>query len=127
MSVLAGIKAWWQSRQPQKMDQLLEVAYDTKEVRVRTLTPEMDPGWNQTFLWEDITRVCFKDEGLWSSDSVFLTLRGKEKVAHVLTEAKGGSEFFGALCDRGLFPEDVWRKAMGDTSGGTHCWPPFEK
>jgi hypothetical protein len=31
--------------------------------------------------------------------------------------------FLGALCDKGLFPEAVWRKAVGDTSGGKHCWP----
>jgi hypothetical protein len=127
MDVFERFKTWWKSRQPKKLNDLLEVEFDTLEVRVRTLSPEFDPGWNQTFLWDNVTRVCFKDEGLWSSDSVFITLCNPEHVAHVLTEAKGGSEFFGELCNRGLFPEDVWRKAIGDTSGGTHCWPPFDK
>jgi hypothetical protein len=47
-----------------------------------------------------------------------------DKVMAVLTEAKGGPAFLGALCDKGRFPDAVWRKAFGDTSGGMHCWPP---
>ncbi|WP_395007240.1 hypothetical protein [Undibacterium sp.] len=127
MSALARIKAWWKSRQPKRLEELLEVEFDALEVRIRVLSAEMDPGWNQTFFWDNIARVCFKDEGLWTSDSVFISLHNQESVVHVLIEAKGGSEFFGELCNRGLFPENIWRKAMGDTSGGTHCWPPFDK
>jgi len=67
--------------------------------------------------------VCFKDEGLSRSDIVFLTIRGREQPVAVLMEARGGSAFFGALTERGLFPEEVWRKAMGETSGALHCWP----
>lgn len=127
MRLQDALKKWWKSRQRRPLNELLTVEFDERQVRVQTLAPDMDPAWNQAFLWADITRVCFKDEGLWSSDSVFVTLRDREKPAHVPTEAAGGSEFFGAVCDRGLMPEQVWRKAMGDTSGGMHCWPPFEK
>jgi hypothetical protein len=123
---LAGLRKWWKSRRRRPLNELLAVEFDDNEVRVRVLDG-LEPAWNQTFLWSDITRVCFKEEGLWSSDNLFLTLRGQEKVSVVPTEAKGGTEFFGALCERGLFPEEVRRKAIGDTSGGTHCWPPFGK
>ena len=59
-----------------------------------------------------------------SSDIIYVSLKDPDKVMAVLTEASGGAAFLGALCERGLFPEAVWRKAMGDTSGGMHCWPP---
>jgi hypothetical protein len=55
---------------------------------------------------------------------IYVSLKDPDKVMAVLTEAKGGAAFLGSLCDRGLFPEAVWRKALGDTSGGMHCWPP---
>lgn len=42
----------------------------------------------------------------------------------ILTEALGGTEFFGAFTERGYFPEEKWRKAMGTTGGATYCWPP---
>ncbi len=114
-----------QARGPRRLEELLVVEYDDVEVRVRVLS-ELEPGWNQTFRWADIKRVCFKDEGLWQSDTVYVSLGDREKPAVVPTEARGGHVFFGALCERGLFPEHVWRKATGDTSGGMHCWPPDE-
>lgn len=125
MSLLARFKAWLKARQPRRLDELLIVEYDDVEVRVRVLG-ELEAGWNQTFRWADIERVCFQGEGMWQSDTVYVSLRDREKPAVVPTEAKGGHFFFGAVCDRGLFPEQVWRKAVGDTSGGMHCWPPHE-
>ena len=125
MSAFSSLSAWWKSRQRQPLSELLEIEYDNVEIRVRVLK-HLEPAWNQAFRWADITRVCFKDEGLWTSDSVLIVLSDREKPAVVPTEAKGGSEFFGALCDRGLFPREVWKKAIGDTNGGIHCWPPHE-
>ena len=104
---------------------MLAVEFDDVEIRVRVLD-ELEEGWNQTFQWAHIKRVCFKDEGMWQSDTVYISLKDRVKPAVVPTEAKGGHAFFGALCDRGLFPEHVRRKATADTSGGMHCWPPHE-
>ncbi|HUR41964.1 MAG TPA: hypothetical protein VM240_12445 [Verrucomicrobiae bacterium] len=126
MALVASLKQWWKSRQGRPLQELLAVDFDDKEIRVRVLA-DLEAEWNQTFLWSDITRVCFKDGGILSSDIVYVTLRDCEKVAQVPTEAKDGHKFFGELCERGLFPEEIWRKAAGDTSGGMHCWPPFEK
>jgi hypothetical protein len=125
MSALARFKSWFQARRSRRLNEVLIVEYDDVEVRVRVLG-ELEAGWNQTFRWADIKRVCFKDEGMWQSDTVYISLSGRENPAVVPTEAKGGHVFFGALCDRGLFPEHAWRKAVGDTSGGMHCWPPHE-
>jgi hypothetical protein len=126
MSLLARLSRWWQSRRRRPLEELLAVEYDNDKVQVRVLEC-LDPAWNQTFRWADIMRVCFKDEGMWSSDSIFVVLHDREKPVVVPTEAKGGSVFFGELCDRGFFPEKIWRKAIGDTSGGMHCWPPHGK
>jgi hypothetical protein len=83
--------------------------------------------WNQTFRWADVRRVCYKDEGMTASDNILLALKDREHVVVVPVEAKGGAEFFDALCNRGFMPEEVRRKAVSDTSGGIHCWPPYEK
>jgi hypothetical protein len=117
---------WLAARRRRPLEELLSVEFDALEVRIRVLA-ELDAELNQTFLWSEVTRVCFQDGGMFSSDIVYLTLRGRKMVAQVPTEAKNGHQFFGELCDRGLFPEPVWRKAVGDTSGGMHCWPPFEE
>jgi hypothetical protein len=101
------------------------VDFDHERVVVRAVG-QMDPAFNQSFSWSDIVRVCVKDGGLNASDVIYIDLRGRDKPAIVLTEAKGGARLFGALCDRGLLPEEVWRRALGDTNGGTHCWPPIE-
>jgi len=79
--------------------------------------------WNRPFRWDEIVKVCFKDGGIYSSDILFIELRDREKPAIVPTEARGGSEFFGELCGRGLFPLEVMRSAIRETSSGMHCWP----
>jgi len=84
---------------------------------------KMDPAWNQTFEWSNIRRVCFKDGGMFGSDIIYISLKSPDKVHTVLSMASGGSDFFGALCDKGYFPEAVWRRAIAESSGGMHCWP----
>ena len=104
------------------LQECLTVEFDDASVRVRVLK-ELDAEWNQSFAWNDIKRVCFKDGGLWGSDIVYVSLKSIDVVRAVPTDAHGGHEFFGSVCKRGLFPESVWRRASGDTSGGMHCWP----
>ena len=123
--MLKRLQAWWNSSGRKPLDELLAVEFDDAEVRVRVLE-DLQPEWNQTFRWTHITRVCFEDGGMLASDIVYVSLNDRQKPAVVLTEARGGHEFFGALCDRGYFPEHVWRRAVGDTSRGLHCWPPAD-
>jgi hypothetical protein len=108
---------------PKPLSELLAVEFDEQEVRV-VVVEKLDANWKQTFAWRNITRVCFKDAGLYRSDFFIITLSDCEKPAVILTEAKGGPAFAGALAERGYFPEQIWRRAVGDTSGGVHCWPP---
>lgn len=123
--MLNKIKHWWKSRQLRPLNEFLTVEFDDSGVRVRVLG-DIDPEWNQEFSWIRIRRVCFKDGGILSSDIIYVSLVEPEKLAVIPTEANGGHKFFGELCDRGLFPEKVWRRAIGDTSGGLHCWPEGE-
>jgi len=125
MFSLQSIKAWFLARRPKPMSELLTVEFDDARVRVLVLAG-LDPAWNQEFVWADIVRVCFKDEGLYTSDSIIIQLHGRERPVVVPSEAKGGSEFFGALSERGYFPQEVWQRATGETSGAMHCWPPLE-
>lgn len=122
-NILRRLSDWWAARRPKPLNQLLAVEYDEAEVRVRVLE-RLQPDWNQSFRWCDVARVCFKDAGLYSSDVILVELAGRERPVTVLIEARGGDEFFGALTARGLFPEEVWRKAIRETGGATHCWPP---
>jgi hypothetical protein len=113
----------WKLRRRTLKD-LLTVEYDAERVRV---IDRLDLHFNQAFRWNDVVRVCFQDGGMYASDVLFIELRGREKPVIILTEANGYDAFFGELCDCGLFPEKVWRRALGDTSGGTHCWPPRQE
>lgn len=105
---------------------MLSVEFDDAEIRIRVIEG-LGPEWNQTVRWSDIKRVCWKDGAMSSSDLIYLSQIEPNKVVVVPTEARGGHEFFGALCERNLFPERIWRRALGDTSGGMHCWPPADK
>ena len=119
--MLEALKAWIEKHRPRSIDQALSVEFDDREVRVRAMG-KMDPAWNQTFEWSNIRRVCFKDGGMFGSDIIYISLKSPDKVHTVLSMASG-CDFFGALCDKGYFPEAVWRRAIAESSGGMHCWP----
>jgi len=111
---------------PKPLAERVTVEFDAAMVRVRVIDdPRSD--WNQSFRWEDVTRVCFMDGGVEDSDFLLISLRGKPSPVGVPTEASGGPALLAALSERGRFPEEVWRKALGETDGGVHCWPPHEE
>jgi hypothetical protein len=119
------IRNWFGRVRTPRLNEQVSVSYDATEVRVLA-APGADSRWNQSFRWSNVRRVCFKDGGMLASDVIYISLKNPDTVMAIPTEARGGPEFFGALSERGLFPEAVWRKAVGDTSGGMHCWPPPE-
>lgn len=125
LKALTRVRHWWRERH-KRLSDLLRVEFDDLEVRVKVIE-RLDPQWNQAFRWSDIKRVCFKDGGMLSSDIIFVSLINPDRVVVVLTEANGGPQFCGALCERGYFPEQVWRRAIAETGGGMHCWPPGDE
>jgi hypothetical protein len=123
--LLSTIRNWFAQFRASRLKDQVSVTYDDTHVRVLA-APGADVRWNQNFLFSNIRRVCFKDGGMFRSDVIYISLKDPDTVMVIPTEATGGSQFFGALCDRNFFPETIWRKAVGDTSGGMHCWPPPE-
>ena len=119
--MLDAIRNWWKTRN-RRTNEAIAVEFDDSELRVRAIG-HTDPQWNQSVSWSNIKRVCWKDGGMTSSDTVYISLLEPDRVIAFPTDAKGGHEAFGALCARELFPEHVWRRALGNTSGGMFCWP----
>ena len=122
MTFLQRLRAWWDARKQLPIDKLLAVDFDDDLVRVSVLA-RLDVDWEQSFRWVDVERVCFTDGGIYRSDALFIHVRERSKPVVVLTEARGGPAFFGALCARGLFPPHVMQAAVRETGGRTHCWP----
>jgi len=125
-TLVQRLKSWLLSFGGHPVSGLLAVDWDETTVRVQVLD-QLEPFWNQEFRWADVTRVCFKDEGLFASDILFLEVAGREYPICILTEARQGPEFVGQLAGRGLLPLDVVKKAAGCTNGRMICWPPRER
>ena len=125
MPFFARLGSWLRSKRRKPLKDLVSVDWDADSVMVKA-HPPMSPDWNQQFRWQDIVRVCFKDEGMWSSDILFLTISGRDKPCVVLAESRGGAAFIGQLVDRGLFPVAISKRAIASSSGGMYCWPPLE-
>jgi hypothetical protein len=126
MGILAKINAWFESRKPKPLDRWFFVSFDDSTVMIRATPPGKVP-WEQSFPWSSVIRVCFKDEGLWASDGIYIFTSLRPESFVIPTEASGGSEFFGAIVGRGLFPPEVMAKAVASTDGGLYCWPPIER
>jgi hypothetical protein len=120
------LKSWFSMLRGRPASSLLAVDWDETTVRIRVLD-KLEPFWNQEFRWPDITRVCFKDEGVFASDIVFLEVAGHDNPVCILTEARQGPDFMAELFGRGLFPWDVLKKAVSSTNGGMICWPPRDR
>ncbi|HET6434024.1 hypothetical protein [Dyella sp.] len=109
-----------------RLDSWFHVTFDDTHVHL-DVHPPGRPAWQDAFPWSAIVRVCFKDEGLYASDGlyIFTTLRPESFV--VPTEADGGEALFAALFERGYFPDEVFRQAISSTDGGFYCWPALEE
>jgi hypothetical protein len=125
MRLFAKMKAWVESRKPRPLHQWFFVSFDDSKVTMRAEPPGRK-AWEQSFPWSSVTRVCFKDEGLWYSDGIYVFTSLRPESFVIPTEASGGSALFGALVGRGLFPLDLLTRANASTDGGLYCWPPLE-
>ena len=126
MGLLARLNAWWRSRRPKALDEWFFVTFDDTAVTMKVFPPGKKP-WAESFPWESVVRVCFKDEGMMASDGLYVFTSIRPESFVIPTEASGGSEFFDELGRRGLFPGEIMMKAICSTDGGVYCWPPAEK
>ena len=109
---------------PNDPSKMLSVEWDESAIHVRVIEG-LDSGWNNDIPWSQITRVCFKDEGIYRSDLLLVWLEGKENPAPVLAEALGGPALIAQLVARDIFPKDIYEKAVTSSDGGLYCWPPL--
>ena len=109
-----------------RLNSWFHVTFDDTHVHL-DVHPPGRPAWRDAFPWSAIVRVCFKDEGPYASDGlyIFTTLRPESFV--IPTEADGGDALFVALFGRGYFPDEVFRQAISSTDGGFYCWPALEE
>jgi hypothetical protein len=123
MNLLKRFKNWREARKPRPIDQWFFVEFDDAKVVMRA-SPAGKPSWEQSFPWSSVTRVCFKDEGPWSSDGIYVFTSLRPESFVIPTEANGGEAFLQTLTAKGLFPEEVAGRAFTSSNGGLYCWPP---
>jgi hypothetical protein len=97
------------------------VEFDSNVVRVSAEPPGRKP-WSQQFGWSDIERICFKAEGLATSDGIYVFTRLRSESFAIPIEASGGQEFWGEVISRGLFDPELAIQAAS-SPGGTFWWP----
>ena len=98
------------------------VAFDDQRVTMAARPPGRAP-WEQSFLWSEVERVCFKSEGALASDGIYIFTTQRPESFVVPTEAKGGLEFWFRVVERGLFPSEMAIKAASLPEGEMVCWP----
>lgn len=98
------------------------VTFDDECVTMTAKPPGRDP-WEQSFRWSEVERVCFKSEGALASDGVYIFATQRSESFVVPTEAKGGTDFWAKILERGLFPADLATKAATLSGGEILCWP----
>jgi hypothetical protein len=121
MSLFSRFKLWHSARKPQPLEKWFFVTFDEFTVNIRANPPD-GKGWEQSFLWSTVERVCFKDEGLYQSDGIYVFTSERPESFVIPTEANGANEFFGALVGRGLFLANIMAMAVSSTDGSFYCW-----
>ncbi len=84
--------------------------------------PNNDP-WKTEIQWADIVRVCFEATDLYSSDTIYIFVRGRENSYPVPVDGAGGAELWDEIINRGLFDPQKAIDLMF-AEGKTECWPP---
>ena len=124
MTIIDKILSFLNSRKSKPLSELLAVSFNEEKIVV-TVLEKLEDEWNQEFRWSEIERTCFKDGGLYSSDIIYIEVKGREDQIAVPLESRGGDDFFARLTeDEKYFPKSILNKAIGSTDGGLYCWPP---
>jgi hypothetical protein len=109
----------WRRRSP--LERQLQVQWDADGVKVSVIQG-LDARWNQSFRWDCVRTVCFEDGAGFGPDVVYVCLNDPEILVVVPTAARGGTQFLVELCERGLFPERVWRRGASATDAAPEGW-----
>jgi hypothetical protein len=98
-----------------------EVTWDDEYI-YRNVIPPNKEAWNDKFRWKDIIRICFEaTDYLYPDDIYFFTSERPESYL-IPAEAKGASELWEKVIEKGLFDPELAVKAATAVSG-MFCWP----
>ncbi|MCB1139865.1 MAG: hypothetical protein KDK23_13980 [Leptospiraceae bacterium] len=100
----------------------LHVSFDEDSVNMKADPPEK-PGWEQSFQWKDIIRVCFENGDWMSSDTIYVFTNQRPESYVIPTEAEGGAALWGEIIRRKLFDAELAIE-MATQSEGFACFPP---
>lgn len=106
------------------LDAWFRVTWDSKEVRL-DVEPPGRSAWVASFPWSSISRVCFKAEGLETSDGIYVFTSLRPESFAIPIEASGGADLWNEIVRRGLFDAELAIKVASE-SDGLFCWPPLE-
>jgi hypothetical protein len=99
------------------------VTFDEDEVH---LDVRAQNGWQATFRFDEMVRVCIKmeaDAWLGVSHGIYVWIRGRENSYAIPFDATGGDTLLQELVRRNVIPAELVIKAMGSVSG-VFCHPP---
>jgi hypothetical protein len=98
----------------------IELRDDVVHIHV---APPGSESWSAAFALADIERVVFEAGSTLTSDTLYVFVRGRDASYTIPTMAVGGSAFFGALMDRGLFDAQLAIRAATADEGELFFWP----
>ncbi len=106
-----------------KINDWFFVIFDEKSITIKFNHPEHDDGWEQSFDWCSITRVCYKREDYGVSDGIYVFTSNRPESYVVPVDGNGGAKFLMELGKRNLFPYKLIINASTDTDTELICWP----
>ena len=122
--MLKWLKALAGKLDPPAVDQWFHVTWSEAEVRL-DVAPPGSAAWTASFRWDSITRVCFRAEGPFASDGLYVFTSERPESYAIPTDADGGPGLWEEILERGLFDAELAIEAAQSTDG-LFCWPPLE-
>lgn len=99
-----------------------QVTFDESRIYISAEPPGRD-SWSQDFPWASIERICFKAEGPYASDGIYLFTSERPESYVIPTEADGGTKLWEEVLRRGLFDSELAIEAASSVAG-MFTWPP---
>ena len=90
-------------------------------VQLSVQEPNNKP-WDVSFMWNEISKVCFKAADLYSVDVLRIYLQD-DRHYDIPLEAEGGYALWEKLIEKGLFDEEVAAE-LRFAENEIRCWPP---
>ena len=78
---------------------------------------------NDSLMWSDIIRVCFKTGDFLSSDEILIFTKSRPESYLIPTEADGALDLWGEIIKRGVFDAELAIRAATAGEDEIFCWP----